>query len=316
MKFHGPIVITSCTNRKRNFARKPLHVRKLKLGPFDKVAAQWLDWIQSATETVLASELYLGRSIRDAKASKEALDGHLFIVSAGLGLVSENKQIPEYSLTVSRASSENIQKRIKGDGFTHEAWWKTVNSGRKPYASLHQLIKFSRPHGVAIAMPTEYWQLVRADLQQVPEFEAQRLRLFGPKNTDVIPDHLVRCIMPYDDRLDGPDSPISGTKTDFPQRAMRHFVQYIAQNWEDVAPEVHAKSVQKKMAKFRAPTKFNRAPKTDDQLVELIQLHWDKVEGYSTRMLRYFRDDLKIACEQKRFQGLFQVAKQQRLEER
>ena len=40
--------------------------------------------------------------------------------------------------------------------------------------------------------------------------------------------------------------------------------------------------------------------------------HWDAVGGSSSRLLRLFRDDLNIACEQGRFAALARVIRAER----
>ena len=44
-----------------------------------------------------------------------AADAKLYVLSAGLGLIPSDRQIPLYGLTVARGYSESIAARVKGD---------------------------------------------------------------------------------------------------------------------------------------------------------------------------------------------------------
>ena len=48
---------------------------------------------------------------------------------------------------------------------------------------------------------------------------------------------------------------------------------------------------------------------SDDEILKVIDAHWDKAKGQSGLMLRVLRDDLNLACEQGRFKHLFHAAK-------
>jgi hypothetical protein len=55
-----------------------------------------------------------------------------------------------------------------------------------------------------------------------------------------------------------------------------------------------------------------RERKSDEELMEIMDLNWGRARGQASLMLRVLRDDLLIACEQKRFAGLFRHLKERR----
>ena len=110
--------------------------------------------------------------------------------------------------------------------------------------------------------------------------------------------------MPYDDRLDGADSPIRGTRGDFAARALRHFATYIVEGGDDRAVDVHARAVSAAINEWQLVGRFDRVRHDDDALRQFIAVHWHAANGSSSKVLRIFRDDLGIACEQGRFAGL------------
>ena len=139
-----------------------------------------------------------------------------------------------------------------------------------------------------------------AEVMGLPIDRFARLRLFTRTPRSRIPEGLRNYVMPYDDRLDGPDSDIRGTRSDFAARALRHFagLQTCGTATEDAA------AVDAALAGWRMPKIQNRIRRDDSELLNLMRQHWDSAEGKSSKLLRLFRDDLGVACEQGRFATL------------
>jgi hypothetical protein len=148
-------------------------------------------------------------------------------------------------------------------------------------------------------------QLVAEDLITAPSSRLSKVRILGPRSPDALPRSLRECLMPYDDRFDGPDGTVRGTRSDFPQRVTQHFVEQILSKSRLQSRSKHAEKVRNYLETMRLPISLARQKITDEEVVEIIKKHWDDVSGSSSRMLRLFRDDLMIACEQKRFSILF-----------
>ena len=118
--------------------------------------------------------------------------------------------------------------------------------------------------------------------------------------------------MPYDVRFDGVAAPFSGTQSDFPQRALRHFVSKVLPYHPRAGTRIHASVVDDLLAKHTPPKPLARKRLGDRDIVALIHRHWDTVHGRSGQMLRFLRDHLMIACEQNRFKELFLSVKARR----
>ena len=162
------------------------------------------------------------------------------------------------------------------------------------------------------ALSANYFQLIEQDLLQLEGHELGRVRIAGLRPREKTPDRLSPFCMPYDDRLDGPDSTIPGTRGDFPQRSIKHFVEQIYIQFPSGTVEEHRAKVGSLLKCLRHPEIISRTPKSDEELVSIIRANIGRVDGKSTKMLRYLRDILQIACEQKRFQGLFKRAVDER----
>lgn len=109
-------------------------------------------------------------------------------------------------------------------------------------------------------------------------------------------------MLPYDERLEGLPN-YAGTRTDFPQRALLHFVQELDGHRRDFGT-AHA-SVLFEMSKLKKPELPVRVKKSDEEIMALLAKNWDKYDGASGRLLRFLRDEKKVACEQSRFRRLW-----------
>src|SRR3546814_14202170 len=91
--------------------------------------------------------------------------------------------------------------------------------------------------------------------------------------------------MPYDDRLDGCDSPLPGTRSDFASRAAHHFVEAVVLDTPKASAEAHAKRVLTLLTNWRAPSLTSRPRRSDAELLPLISDHWKATGGTSAQLL-------------------------------
>lgn len=234
--------------------------------------------------------------------------GPLYVVSAGLGLVEGTASIPSYSLSIIAGSEDNILTKLGSDGrISH--WWNRLT--HHEHRNRFQEILSKHPNVLVLAaLPSAYLHMIAADLLDLSEADRSRLRLFG-YGGESIDERLWHCVMPYDTRLDSSDSPIRGARSDFAQRAMRHFVEFILAQDPKGSAQRHAARVEAALRMWTVPPTYHRTRVTDEEIVALIREHWSAAQGQSTRMLRLLRDDLGVACEQGRLSQLFRRARSQ-----
>lgn len=153
-----------------------------------------------------------------------------------------------------------------------------------------------------IALPSSYISLVKTDLETVTPGCRQRLFLFTSSfgASLLSPDWQIN-VMPYDDRLEATRR--AGTRADFPQRAMRHFVADLQA--VDLSLSQATSRVQSVMTALTAPLSPNRERKTDEELRSLLLRNWARCGGSSSKLLRFLRDEALVSCEQSRFRGLW-----------
>jgi hypothetical protein len=112
--------------------------------------------------------------------------------------------------------------------------------------------------------------------------------------------------MPYDDRLEGIANH-DGTRTDFPHRALKHFVTQL--QGHKLQATLAKASVKRAMDNSSERIVPKREKATDKQIVDLIRANWNDYDGSATKLLRYLRDEALVACEQSRFSALWRMTK-------
>jgi hypothetical protein len=297
---HTAILVTNCTNRKR-IRGKVLRLGASGLkGTVADVARRWAEAVASATQVYAAQHVYVGRSIAEAKNAAQFVNGELYVVSAGLGLVHSVELIPAYDLTVS-AGTGSVAPLLNRERKSAADWWETLTSVLGPHRSVRRLVEANKKATILFALPAGYLALISRDLGGLTATQASRIRIVTSSlGAASVPDHLQRYVLPYDERLEG--SAYAGTRVDFPQRALRHFIEQVGC---DLSLEQAHAQVKAAMEALMKPVLPLRAKKSDDEILAVLRKHWDQYEGRSGRLLRFLRDDALVACEQSRFRGLW-----------
>lgn len=298
-------VVTACTSRKRFPASDGMRGGQLPLGPAEVVAKAWLSRVEEAPRVGPAADVYRGRSFGEAAETARRLNAPLLVVSAGLGTVPARSPIPAYSLTVSPGSADNVIERLE-DHPAPARWWHLVSRGSPIGISVAEAVRVSEADLILLALPSTYLTMVEPDLLTLDDRYLGRVRIF----TGGFPGHLDRrlqpLVMPYDDRLDGADSPRPGTRSDFAARALKDFaLAVLAEVPPNGGARRHRDTVTARLAGWAQPNIPVRRRRTDAELLAAMREGWQDAGGRSARMLRLLRDKMGLACEQSRFRQLF-----------
>ncbi|MDH4744215.1 hypothetical protein OMP43_09325 [Sphingomonas sp. CBMAI 2297] len=299
-----PILITACTKKKMGDAQ--VSAADIPAGPIEAVGSQWIAAISADQERTLAARLYQGGSHAESRRAAEDSGYPHLIVSAGLGLIAADAEVPNYAASV-LAGEDDILAKL-GDNPDASHWWRWLQ-GRSPFAQSLKTAILATDGPCLIALPRPYLDMIEADLLSLPEQVLDRVRLFCGAQA---PAALAHLQMPYDDRLDGPDSPYRGTRSNFASRALRHFATRVLPGKEGHMVAQHTAAVQAALAGWTRPIRTSGIRKSDAELREILAAHWEAMGGRSTRMLRLLRDELGIACEQGRFAALIRDMREER----
>ncbi len=275
----------------------------MESGKLPVVAQNWARRLSEAPQHYAAIQVYCGRVVTEALKATELLRADLSFVSAGLGLVGWQENIPSYNLTVAPGAPDSIQDRIQG-AFSPGAWWKGLLKARGVQGTLDAAIKACDGDLILLALPASYLAMLEEALVALKPETLTTLRIIGPRRETDLPGPLRGQWLPYDARLDNPKSGFNGTASDFPQRALHHFVSVVLKGKTDGSVEKHRDRVDGLLKGLKPYVRSCGEQTTDDKLLKVLKQLWTRHSGVRSRMLRDLRDNTGLACEQKRFQRL------------
>lgn len=298
------LVITNCTARKAKTSEVPKLPDRVWASLSGAVQA-WAAQVEQVPASSPAHSVYQGRSVKEALAAAQDLQARLVFVSAGLGAVAADAAIPSYNLTL-HGGSGAIGNHLMALGVTPSAWWGALTQVFSRPLQAH----WSSPGtgAVYLALPSTYLALIADELAALaasPLAECTWVFTSAPGRA-LLPARLAARALPYDARLEavGP----AGTQSDFPQRALRHFLGL--QLPSDVSADEAHHAVEQALATATPRRKVVRRTLSDDELIAQLRRSWVAHRGQSSRLLAHLRQDLFIACEQSRFRRLWQSVRQ------
>ncbi len=292
-------IIVPCTARKSMPVPREGSAVSLPISSQYDLETAWLERVSSFARTVACAEFYSGRGMALARAAAASADARMYVVSAGLGLVAAQTMIPPYAVTVGARGDDAVAAKTIGR-FDPRSWWRSIRIG--PCSSpMSEVFAAARSSLVLVALSRPYAEMLAEDLANLPEEDLVGLRLFGWRLEAVLEDRLHDAVMPYDARLDAVKP---GTRCDYPQRALLHFVQNVGTRPETVSR--HRAKVVAALEGATAPERPDRPRVDDGEIVTWITSGGNATGGIgaSLRSLR----SLGIACEQKRFSRLYREA--------
>ena len=299
-------VITVCSHRKTHRPTPAATAVSLPMDSQTSVQTAWIERIRTLPLVATAGTLYAGRGFGLATEAAKIAKSRLFVLSAGLGLVPSDRNVPAYGLTVSGGHAESVAARITGE-FALPAWFSALLAG--PH-SVQWTDVFGRDSGrVLIALSRPYAKMVGESLCGLPPLALAHLRIFGASVSSALPTALHPAIAPYDHRL---DTILPGTRTDFSQRALLHFVRSVAIGHTMPDREADFAAVNAALRGTAAPEWPRRLRRSDDEILELISARLRSQSGIA-RILRALRDEEGVACEQSRFGRLYRAALERRV---
>lgn len=289
------IVVTNCTARKKT--GMPLVPFSPKGESIRQVAEEWRISLAAQSSRMQAGRMYVGRSILEARNVSQDIGAPLFIVSAGIGLVESDEPIPGYDMSASGKVSE-LAVTLARLGVSKSEWWELLVSGK----GFGWLLRENPVAIVLVSLPSEYLDMVLGELETLPSGDLARIRIFtspaGQKKIGRVPG---LPSLPYDERLES-IAGYAGTRADFPQRALKHFVAGL--NGHVLPLDEASHLVAASLGGFACKVPPRRSRLDDGEIRALIRQAWDSVGGNSANLLRHLRDTKLVSCEQGRFSRL------------
>ena len=292
--------MTNCSKRKRIIPDARLLAGSLAPGSLDEVTREWVRRVASSGAQIEAGQLYSGRQFRESVQASIALGATILIVSAGLGVLQPSDLVPSYSLTVAPGASDGILGKVTDQANAGD-WWHAIT---RRFRSLDATILDDPAGLILIALPSPYLSMIEHEIEQFSPERLSRTRIFTGQSFRFRAARLDHHLMPYDARLDGPNSPVPGTATDFASRALRDFATAVLPLAPDATPEKHAAAVLSRIEQWGFAVRPQRRRQSDADLLDIIRASWGDAGGSASQMLRWLRAELGLACEQGRMRNL------------
>jgi hypothetical protein len=305
-------VIVTCTKRKTRPPHPGLRVRDVRAPTAEARADAWIARLRAAAgDFVPARRLYAGDhwsvalSIPDAAPA--ALDVRLWVCSAGYGLIPVDAPLAPYSATFSQTHEDAVDRGIPGVP-RYEAWstwWTRIAGWEGPVPgeprSFAALAAADPGASLLVIAAAPYLRALSGDLHDaVPALgDPGRLAIVSAaaRHLRGLADHVV----PFDDRL---QQRLGGGDMSLNVRVARELLR---QGVEPVRGELAraAEGLARDLERRGGPV---RPPQTDAEVRAFIRAELERDPSARwTPLLRRLRDERGLACEQKRFRGLFKT---------
>lgn len=283
-------LVVTCTDRKSLLPGLELRVGNLEPGTQEDRADEWLSALEAADVRRPLRQLYQGDAWIQAQkleqsAREAGFDPTLLVASAGLGLVSAEEEWPAYAATFSPRQADSVST----SGADSRTWWRLINADRRSLGeqvSGQTLFVLSQPYATAMA----------DDLTTLEHRED--VVIFG--GSTHVPDQLR---FPADRGL---RATLGGTSNTLNLRTAIAWLGSLKDptlvghrdhhEWHEWVKQVSR------------PETYDRTPLNDGAVLDFIhKIRRRHPDITKTRALRALRDG-GLACEQKRFGGLFESA--------
>lgn len=306
-------IVASCADRKRTGLTPEVQLRSIRgREPEERLERWWSALSAQGGSRIAARDLYVGpywSTVRDLPKldARRGLNTHMWVASAGYGLVPESAAIRPYSATFRANVADSV---VRSDdarrGFRAKMWWEGL--ARKPLLGwkgprrISALAKKDPRASILVIGSAGYISAMEDDLMGVLEVHGSSERLvIVSGDPGVCRDELRASWVESNARL---QPRVGGSLPALHARVAREIL--------NEAPRfgLRASALKARWARIseRSPelTKPVRTPSSDDDVKSFIResLHKDPSLKH-TRLLRELRSGGR-ACEQARFRDLFQ----------
>jgi hypothetical protein len=307
-------IVASCTDRKRVPVPRALHLREIHdMEARARARAWWAHLWTQAHETTCAQELYAGdhwRVVQElpALAREARLRPHLWVASAGYGLLPARAAVRPYSATFGRSHADSIARGTpwRRGVEAHRQWWRALSEERLPDSraprSLQRLAEENPRARLLVVASPAYVGALEDDLCLAARALArpeQLLIVSAPSTlaTGALAPHWVPSSAHLQARM-------GGARLSLHARVARDLLRRARSQADFLdAPRVQG-YYQRLIQRSAPPPRYERAPMTDDEVRRfIVRASRTKALSWSAA-LRLLRGGGR-ACEQQRFKRIF-----------
>ena len=261
----------------------------------------WKKAIEKQTPATTVRDCYAGDAWSQAIAAEKVspTKNQLWVLSAGLGLLSANQTIPNYSATF----VNNDLDSVASDHLGKIDWWNMLVGWRRELTGIGCIADLAAANSQSvfiIAVSSTYLAVIKNDLVSA------RGELSSPDNLLVISAGTRRLpalgasLLPIDAKF---ENFVGGARATLNARMLRHIVEkYKSRRISATQVSEYLSIVATNLLK---PRSFERLPLNDKQIATFIRKQSELIPRSSaSALLRILRDG-GSACEQKRFHRIY-----------
>lgn len=307
-------IIASCTERKRVPVPADLRLRRVaEASAFVRADRWWRRLSEHASSAVPAADLYGGDHWTVAKtlpsvAEAGGFRAHLWVASAGYGLVPADAPLHSYSATFAGGHPDSVLVSSTDGAVQSDfarRWWARLSQMpgplRRAPRTIAGIVRSDPRASILVVGSPDYMAAMEDDLISAIAEASNPDRIIvistqGRFARGVLGQHLI----PSDARL---QARVGGARTSLHARVARKILEEVNE-WVLGAELLQAHYRRVLASSADAPT-FDRTRLTDQQVERFIRAELRRSPDTScTRALRALRDGGQ-ACEQSRFKSLF-----------
>jgi hypothetical protein len=296
------ILITNCAATKRITAGEPVRLRKWT-GSVRQRFHWWRSAIEKQVATKTARDCYAGDAWSQAIAAEAVspTQNQLWVISAGLGLLSADEAISNYSATF----VSNDPDTVAPDAVGKSEWWDLLVGWRRESKGIGSItdLAVANPKSILIvAVSSSYFSVIKDDLVSA------RSTLVSPDQLMVISagsrpvTALGNSLLPIDARF---ENLVGGARSTLNARMLRHIVE---ENKSGIirVPQItdYLNALATRLGKLRT---FDRRSLGDKEVAAFIRKQSGLVPRSSASALLRILRDQGMACEQKRFRRIYKT---------
>ena len=238
------LIFAPCTGKKALKAPPSLKACNLIRESLEEVASKWNNAVEvqskelSSTEQKSVKDMYTGRAWPYAVSASNQVSGELYVISAGLGFVHANQEIPPYDLTVANSGPKSgsgkednrIKSKIMDRKFKNSDWWSAIGKHSNCQTDLLEVISLENSDLILIALTIPYSEMISDQLASLPNDVVKQVRIFGNDFEEKVPPIVQNCVMPYGDRFKNLPSRDKLNNFIFATKALEHYCEKLSRN--------------------------------------------------------------------------------------
>ena len=294
-------LISNCTASKSRGNGEIITLGEFQGSTEDKFR-DWTKAVEKSKDTTPARDLYAGDYWRRIIDSESTLEGKcsLWVISAGIGLIHADTQIPNYSATFVEKNENSVAQDVSGK----IAWWQLLINWRRKKSGIGTISDLARQNPDAVflvVISATYLSVIMDDLLKLRQILSSADNLIIICSGLRKNKNLGNSLLPLDARF---QTLVGGARSSLNSRIVLHIIKKFKNK------KITAKSLRSYLLgvekTLTSLVKYDRKKMSDNDLVDFIKKESTEKKPSASSLLKKLRNT-GSACEQKRFVNIYKT---------